>query len=200
MILAIEDSLSEAVVRKLLSVVRPDIPVTVAIGNRGKGYLQNRARELNRTAASVPVFLLTDLDRPQPCPAELMRLWLRALPQRHLLFRVAVMEVESWVMADRARFSEFLSVPEHRIPANTDEIPLPKEHIVTLARRSRRKDIREDLVPAVGSTAAVGPAYNPRLATFVDSIWNPIAASEASPSLHRAIERLVGVVLPTSCA
>jgi hypothetical protein len=100
------------------------------------------------------------------------------------------MEVESWVLADRAQFSSFLSVPEHRIPANTDQIPQPKEFIVTLARRSRRKDIREDLVPAVGSTAPVGPAYNPRLAAFVVDSWDPTAASGASPSLARAVERL----------
>lgn len=190
MILAIEDALSEAVARKLLLVARPEITVTVAIGNRGYGYLKNRARELNRTAASVPVFILTDLDRPLSCPAGLIAAWLSAPAQRLLLFRVAVMEVESWVLADRARFASFLSVPDHRIPENTDEIAQPKEFIVKLARRSRRKDIRDDLVPAVGSTSPVGPVYNPRLVSFVENVWNPVAASAASPSLARALDRL----------
>lgn len=190
MILAVEDTLSEAVARKLLSVVRPEISVTVAMGHQGRGYLQNRARELNRTAASVPVLLLADLDRPLPCPPDLIASWLSAPAQRLLLFRIAVMEIESWVLADRGRFASFLSVPDHRIPANTDEIPQPKEFIVNLARRSRRKDIREDLVPAPGSTSSVGPAYNPRLAVFVDETWNPVTASEASPSLARAVTRL----------
>jgi hypothetical protein len=190
MILAIEDTLSEVVARKLLSVVRPDISVEVAIGNQGRGYLQNRARELNRAAAAVPVFLLADLDRPLPCPVDLINSWISGSPQRHFFCRFAVMEVESWILADRARFANFLSVPEHRIPGNTDEIHSPKELIVSLARRSRRKDIRDDLVPATGSTSPVGPAYNPRLASFVAGSWNPLVAMEASPSLARAVRRL----------
>jgi hypothetical protein len=190
MILAVEDTLSEVVARKLLAVVRPDISVAVAIGNQGRGYLQNRARELNRVAAAVPVFLLADLDRPLPCPSDLISSWISGPPQRHFFCRVAVMEVESWVLADRARFADFLSVPEHRIPENTDEINFPKEFIVTLARRSRRKDIRDDLVPATGSTSPVGPAYNPRLASFVGGLWDPRVAAAASPSLARAVRRL----------
>ena len=192
MILAVADPLSEAVVRKILSVVRPEISVTVAIGNRGKGYLQNHAGELNRTARSVPVFLLTDLDTPLSCPAGLIGTWLSAPVQPNLLFRVAVMEVESWVLADRAAFASFLSVPDHRIPVQTDGIRQPKEFIVNLARRSRRKDVRADLVPEAGSTSAVGPAYNPRLIVFVSEVWDPIAAAAASPSLARTVDRLGG--------
>lgn len=59
-----------------------------------------------------------------------------------------------------------------------------------VARRSRRKDIRADLVPETGSTSAVGPVYNPRLALFVEATWDPVAASVASPSLAKAVARL----------
>lgn len=110
MILAIEDAVSAVVLRKLISVVRPDIEITTTIGMRGKGYLKAKARELNRVAQSESVFMLIDLDSRTPCPAELVRTWLHGATQANMLFRVAVMEVESWVLADRRNCSTFLGV------------------------------------------------------------------------------------------
>jgi hypothetical protein len=100
------------------------------------------------------------------------------------------MEIESWVIADRDRLAAFLHVQAHRIPNDPDSIPQPKEFIVNLARRARRREIREDLVPRPGSTAAVGPAYNARLIEFVELSWNAVEAATLSPSLARAIKRL----------
>ena len=192
MIAAVEDFLSEVVLRKTVALIRPDLTIWQVIRKNGSGYLRSRARELNRTARSVPVFLLADQDRPEPCPVELIEGWLGVSPAPNLLFRVAVMEIESWIMADRGAFATFIRVPEHSIPENPDEILKPKEFIVSLARRSKRRDIREDLVPARGSTAAIGPAFNPRLGEFVATTWNPIGAAETSDSLRRAIVRLRG--------
>lgn len=190
MIVASEDLLGEVVVRKLISVVRPDLRIGVALGNRGKGYLRAKAQDLNHTARSIPVFALIDLDVRQPCPADLLTAWLRGAPEANKLFRVAVMEVESWVLADRDRCSAFLGVPTHRIPTDTDALEQPKEFLVNLARRSRRREIREELVPSAGSIAPVGPAYNLRLSAFVTADWNPGSASPSSESLRRAIGRL----------
>lgn len=192
MIAAVEDPLSEAVLRKLVLALRPDLTIWQVVRKNGSGYLRSRAREFNRTAQRVPVFILTDQDRPEPCPADLIANWLGVPPAPNLLFRVAVMEIESWIMADRGAFATFIRVPEHSIPENPDEILRPKEFIVSLARRSKRRDIREDLIPARGSTAAVGPAFNLRLGEFVAVAWNPIGAAEASASLHRTIVRLRG--------
>lgn len=190
MIVAVEDVLSEAVVRKLVGEVRPDLSISIVMRKNGRGYIQSRARDLNRTARSFPVLILADLDRPEPCPADLIQGWLAAPPAANLLFRVAVMEIESWIMADREAFAGFLGVPSHRIPLNTDAIAQPKELIVSLARKSRRKDIREDLVPAAGGTAIIGPGFNPRLGAFVATQWNAETAAHASSSLRRAADRL----------
>ncbi|HEY0142993.1 MAG TPA: hypothetical protein VGF48_18995 [Thermoanaerobaculia bacterium] len=190
MIVAVEDPLSEAITRKLFAEVRPDLPITTVLGNRGNAYLRSKARELNRAAATLPVFLLTDLDSPTTCPPHLIANWLGASPATNLLFRVAVIEVESWVLADREQVAEFIGVPEHRIPADTDAIPDPKQFLVNLARRSRSADVRTDLVPAAGSTAAVGPLYNPRVGSFVAARWSAARAGAASASLSRTIERL----------
>lgn len=190
MIIAVEDPLSEAVTRKLFAEIRPELPITSLLGNRGNRYLRAKARELNRVAAKVPTFLLTDLDSPAVCPPGLISDWLPDQPAANLLFRVAVIEVESWVLADRERVAEFLGVPEHRIPAQTDTIGDPKQFLVNLARKSRSAALRSDLVPATGSTAAVGPMYNARLTAFVAAYWSAIRASQASGSLSRTVDRL----------
>lgn len=190
MIVAVEDVLSEVVVRRLIETIRPDLSISVVMRKNGRGYLQSRARDLNRTAQSVPVLIVADLDRPSPCPADLIDQWLSSPPAPSLLFRVAVMEIESWILADRDSFADFLAVPAHRIPGNADEIAQPKEFIVSLARRSRRKDIRDDLVPKAGATSAVGPAFNPRVGAFVSGSWNVERAARVSPSLRRSVDRL----------
>jgi hypothetical protein len=189
MIVAVEDGLSEAVLRKIISVTRPDIETVTVLGNRGKGYLRNRARELNRAAGAVPVLMLIDQDLPQICPPALTLQWFGTTSPL-LLFRVAVMEVESWVLADREGVASMLGVPVDRIPVDTDAIPQPKEFLVNLARRSRFTRVRQDFVPAPGSTAAVGPGYNPRLGVFAASEWNPLKAALLSRSLDRCIARL----------
>lgn len=189
MIVAVEDGLSEAVVRKLISAIRPDLHITNVLGLRGKGYLQNRARELDRAAAAIPILMLTDQDRAEPCPADIRAEWFGSRPL-NVLFRVAVMEIESWVLADRDRIAAMLGVPVHRIPLDTDGIPQPKEFLVNLARRSRFSAIRQDLVPAPRSTAAVGPFYNPRMIAFVSEQWRPKDAAAISRSLARSMDRL----------
>jgi hypothetical protein len=190
MIAAVEDPLSEAMVRKIVAEVRPDLTLYQVMRKNGHGYIRSKVRELNQTARKVPVFVLVDLDRPAPCPADLIREFLPIPPAPKLLFRVAVMEVESWVMADRARFASFLGVAEDIVPADPDSVPRPKELIVSLARKSKRKDIRVDLAPAPGDTRIVGPAYNPRLTAFVRNAWQMKTAALASPSLSKAVERL----------
>jgi hypothetical protein len=190
MLAAVEDALSEAVVRRAVSAVRPDLVIWQVIRKNGSGYLKSRARELNRTAHQVPVLLLADHDTPEPCPASLIASWLGTSPAPKLLFRVAVMEVESWIMADRRAFAAFMGVPQDAIPENPDAVLRPKELIVALARKSKRRDIREDLVPGHGSTAVVGPAFNARLIEFVAAEWNPAKAAKVSDSLDRAVRRL----------
>jgi hypothetical protein len=189
MILAIEDSLSETLMQRVLGEIAPGVPFTT-VGRTGREHLRKRARELNRAAQSVPVVMLIDLDRRVPCAFDLMQEFLGTPKNPRLIFRVAVMEIESWILADRDAFAEFLRIPAHRIPAVTDEIDQPKEFVVNLARKSRSKQIYEDLVPAAGSTATVGPAFNSRVGEFVRGGWSSSRAAQSSPSLLRALSRI----------
>jgi hypothetical protein len=190
MIAAVEDVVSEAVARRLVTVIRPDLQITGVVRKNGKSYVRHRIRELNRAARSVPVFVMIDLDTPVPCPADVIRSWLPTSFAPNLLFRVAVMEIESWIMADRIAFATFFSVPLQRVPEHPDAILKPKEQIVAIARKSRRKEIRQDMVPSPGDTRVVGPAFNARLTAFVTDVWNPNMAVNASPSLRSAVTRL----------
>ena len=187
-ILAVEDELSEAISTQILRHFNIEIWYTI----RGKGNvpLRQKASELNRSANGTAIFLLTDLDSPRECPPELIRSWIRDTLNPKFFFRVAVMEVESWVMADRIEFAAFLSIPLHRIPSPTDDILNPKEFLISLARRSGKKAIREALVPTQGATLSVGNQYNTLLSEFVQSHWDLERAATASPSLKRTLDRL----------
>lgn len=187
--LAVEDRLSDAVATKIAESC--GFEIAARLGYRGNDYLKQKAPELNRAAArSRPVFLLTDLDSPKNCPLDLMQSWIKGSPKPGFLFRVAVMEVESWVLADRGAIAHFLSVPASQIPQQTDDVADPKRCIVSLAKKSRSRTIREALVPAPESTTPVGTEYNPRLIEFVRESWDLERAASVSPSLKRTLERL----------
>lgn len=192
--IAVEAALDEEVLRRLLRDLRPDIQVLDRLGLRGWTYLQAKAPGLNQAAASYPCLMLTDLDaRPSACG--LVHCW---LPQRHgnFVLRVAVRKVESWLLADRGNLAAFLAVPVTKVPPAPEGLPDPKQALVNLARRSRRRSVREAIVPLAGSTAQEGPKYTGCLSEFVRSHWNWQAAcgdmDESSTSLARAVRAIKG--------
>lgn len=189
-ILVVEDRLSDAVSTKILQ--HFDIEIVQRIIYEGNSYLQRKAQSYNQAAyQECGVFMLTDLDSPEICPPTLIRSWVKGNLNRWFLLRVAVMEIESWIMADRQTVSEFLAIPTNRIPHNTDEIPSPKEFLVSLARRSKNIRLREALVPARNDkTAKTGNEYNPRLIQLVRDHWDLERAASVSPSLKRTVNRL----------
>ena len=189
-ILAVEDTLSDAVSTKILEYF--DLEIVQRIGFKGNSFLKENARNLNRTARGFyNVFLLTDLDSPKNCPTKLIQSWVGAPLNSGFLFRVAVMEIESWIMADRESIAKFLSVSLNSIPHNTDNIEKPKEFLVSLARRSRKRTLRRELAPAQGATTAkVGPLYNTRFNEFVRDHWDLERAAAVSVSLKRTMGRI----------
>jgi hypothetical protein len=191
-ILAVEDALSNAISTKILKHFGIEIVQRIPNTYQGNSYLQRRAPELNRSAAGPPyIFIFTDLDSPQNCPPQLIQSWIRAPLNSGFFLRVAVMEVESWIMADRSALARFLSIPVHWIPSNPDDIPNPKEFLVSLARRSNKRRLRDQLVPAPrATTARVGPEYNSRFSEFVRAHWDLERAAVTSPSLKRTVDRI----------
>ena len=191
-ILAVEDSLSDVVSTKILKHFGIEIIQRIPNTYQGKSYLQRRANELNRSAMGpLYVFMFTDLDSPQTCVPELIQSWVKAPLKPGFFLRVAVMEIESWIMADRRALATFLSIPVNRIPNTPDDILQPKEFLVSLARKSRKKSLRDQLVPRKGAaTTKVGPEYNNCIGEFVRVHWDLERAAVASPSLKRTLNRI----------
>lgn len=187
--LVFEDVLSEMVLRKLLCCSAIDYLIGQTLPAGGYGWIKKKIKGLNAAAKGMPYLVLTDLDTHE-CAPVLIREWLDVPRHPNLLFRIAVREVEAWLLGCRETFAAFLGVPGNRIPPDVDEIQDPKRFLIDLARRSRRREIRRDIVPQDGSTAKVGPNYNGRLISFVEGSWDPTVAKEHSLSLKKAMEAL----------
>ena len=194
--LAVEDELSEHVIRRLAHDTGRPFQIAAVYRKGGAGYLKQRILAFNRACRITPYLILTDLDRCV-CIPELIEDWFRFSmnqypSQRHssLLFCIAVREVESWLLADRDSCSRFLGVATNLIPSQPDQIADPKKELIKLASRSRYRQIREEIAPRRGSILRTGPGYNERLGFFVSKSWRPQVAAKYSPSLHRTFERL----------
>jgi hypothetical protein len=170
---------------------QPGYPYHVAncLCRGGYGYLKKNIRAFNKAAKSMPFVVLTDLDN-SPCPPQMIKLWLDIPKHPNLLFRIAVKEVESWILADREAIADFLGISEKKIPDDTDSLSDPKAFLIKLARKSKSRSLREDLAPPSGATSKQGPNYNNCIIGFICDKWDADAASQHSRSLRRALERL----------
>ena len=138
-----------------------------------------------------PMLVITDLDDPNLCLIDLLREWCQGLQMPPtFVFRIAVTEIESWLLADRERMAQWLGVSKARLPRTPEDVERPKECLVRIASRSRYRKIREAVVPATRSTRSTGPGYNQYVSAFVTDLWNPETARVAAPSLDRAIKRI----------
>lgn len=192
----VEGRLDEAVIRVVVR--HAGGTIGHIYGNRGKQYIRDRLEGYNRAATYAPWVVLIDLDYDADCAVPLRHAWLPQ-PSPMMCFRVAVRELEAWLLADRERLAQFLGVPAREIPLDPETITDPKAAIVSLAARSRRKRLRQEMVPRGGSGRDVGPAYNAWLIQFVtDSTkgWRPEIAAQSSESLRRALACLRRLAAP----
>ena len=187
-VVAVEDVLSETVVRTLLEKTGRPYDVLLVLGKRGKGYLQSKVVVFKNWARGMPCLVLADLDDIE-CAPRLVDDWLPRGRKPNLVFRVAVREVEAWVLADRSGFARFLGIPRERIPEDVETIARPKEFLISLARKSRRTRLAQDIIPRF-DTSRQGPDYNGRLGQFVRSHWDIHQAMHHSDSLRRAFNAL----------
>ena len=194
-ILIAEDAPLEAMAVRILQFVDGTSTMTTRIPGRGIGNVSRRLPELNRAARHLKILALVDRDSPANCPIEMIDTWLGVPRNSGLLVRFAEMEAESWILADRVAIAEELVVSSARTPEDPDQLPDPKRTLVNIARHSRSRDVRSDIVPRDGSSVAVGPAYNARLTDFIARVWNPERAVGQSPSLAKAVLRLSELLL-----
>ena len=193
--IATEGIIDEAVARRLLG--EAGLGVSESYLRRGKSDLDPQIPGYCRAADHWPWFILRDLDNDASCAAELIA---SIVPHRgrYLTLRVAVRQVESWLLADRENLAGFLSVPVSRVPERPEELLDAKATLVDVARRSRHRGTRSDMTPREGSGAKVGPAYNAKLVEFVLREWDPSIAETRSDSLLRARRAVAAIEAPST--
>lgn len=186
--LVYEDDLSEIVMTKLLGHFKGKFVIHNTWPGYGFGYLRNKIHGFNQASAVSPFFMLTDLDN-YPCPPELINDWIKIPLNPNFIFRIAVKEVEAWLLADIEGLSGFFRVSRSIFPNHPEEIFDPKQMLINLANRSRIRRIREEIVPA-DANAKIGPNYNGCLSDFVLNHWNIANAMKLSRSLEKAFKKL----------
>lgn len=198
--LAVEDALSEAILRRVLAERPVQYVIGAVYGKGGAGYLKKQTRAFNSAAHVYPFVLLTDLDDHE-CPPGLVTEWLAGRPRNGMfLFRVAVREVESWLLADLASLRSFLHARGSRDIQTPEDLLDPKEELLRIAASGRVTQKREALVRRDDRSGQLrqGPDYNGTLAQFVAESWSVVTARSLCPSLDglwSALQRLESDVI-----
>ncbi len=184
-----EGPLDEQVLRQLIHQSAPHLHAGVCHGKRGRNWLDTNLVNFNTTAHVWPYISLGDLET-NACPPALLQLWFPHGKHQNMQSRIAVPMVESWLLADRDALAQFLGIPVHHIPHNPEAENNPKLLMVNLARNSRCRIIKDDMVPSAKSSGRVGKNYRGQLERFVIEKWKANRAQKNSTSLQRAINCL----------
>lgn len=154
-------------------------------------FWEQAGRFLQASRTTGVFFALADLDAAG-CAPGLLHDRLKGNVSRNFLIRIAVRAVESWLLADKEGLARFLAVPVSAFPNESpDRIPDPKRAPVEIAGQSRKRAVREDMVPAPGRRATAGPGYTDQMREFIEGgHWHPRRAADRSDSLQRALGAL----------
>jgi hypothetical protein len=195
---AVEGIVDKAVARRLIREAG-GIPGPV-YDMKGKQRLRQKINAYNHAARFAPWLVLVDLDNDASCAPSLRQNWLPvSAPPSWLCFRIAVPQVEAWLLADAESLAAYLGVAKRKIPDNPEALLDPKTAMVNLARDCQRRDIQQDMVPRPSSGRKVGPAYTSRLVEYVENHWQPARAAQHADSLRRAIQCLQRLVSRWGC-
>jgi len=187
--LAVEDLLSEFVLREIIKQSQRPFVIGNCLCHGGYGYLKKNIHAFNNAARGMPFLVLTDLNSTE-CPPTLIKKWLPFPKHPNLLFRVAVREVEAWLLAHREAFALFLGISEKLIPQEIEAVADPKQLLINLTAKSKNRKIREAIVPPAEKTVTMGPDYNEKLKEFINNYWQAERAAQYSPSLQRTINAI----------
>lgn len=188
--LAVEDELSEFVLRRILSAM-PIFQIHAVFGKKGYGDLKKKSAAYNKAANFIPFLLLTDLDKCE-CPPTMMREWLQGRTRTpNFLFRVAIPEIESWLLSDNMGLRDFLELRRTFNINDPEKLVDAKMRLLELAEDSKNRYIREAIVCRdKNGQRRKGPDYNGTLGGFVLENWNAAIAENRCQSLHRLIHAL----------
>jgi len=108
-----------------------------------------------------------------------------------LFFRVAVREVEAWLLASDREFKGFPGIRRNVNYSDPESLADPKAELLLLADKSPRRKLREAVSRRdMGGNLCQGLAYNSTLAEFLEQDWNLESAAAKCPSLRRMLAAL----------
>lgn len=192
--LATEDALSEAIGKRLLMDAGYGFEPSPLLRKNGFGYLRSRMDSWCEMAKRKPILLITDLDTAA-CPQALREDWIGSRkPAENLVLRIAVREIEAWLLADHQAFRTLIG-NRGTLPPDPDLLADPKQFLLRLVAKQARREIREDLVANAGAIASQGIGYNSRLCQLVATVWDPARASTRSRSLQKARNRIAELLV-----
>jgi len=187
--IAFEDALTEALIEALLRGSGRPFAICNRYSRGGFGYIRSKINGFNMAARNIPFFIVTDLDQGS-CAPRLKKEWLASAAHNNLIFRIAVREIEAWLLADREAVAGFFSIPLSKLPVDPDSITQPKQFLINLARHSRKNSLKRDIMPPKRSGRAQGPNYNSCLCRFIEQRWNLDNAATNSVSLRKALAHI----------
>lgn len=198
----VEDEPTRHVVQRIIDFVQANVPRKVLLPDGfpsvvgGYGNLKAKSRKwIDAAKNGVWLLVVTDMDTAE-IPNEIGMKWLGVsclseLPKK-FIFRVAVREIESWIMADVAGFAKFLGISGDNLFENPDALPDPKAALFDVIRRKCPQSKFQRMLPQKGQR--VGVDYNNRICGFVDKDWSIESALRHSLSFSRSIARLTKVL------
>lgn len=156
----------------------------------GFGKFKEKIPQMNTIAKNImPVLMLADGDQ-DICVVQQRNDWMPKHPSDKFSLRLAVRESESWLLADRDGFSRFAEISQDLIPRTPDTTQNPKELLLQLIKKSRKRQLRNEMLPSKGSRSKIGLGYNIHLRDFITNYWSADRAAINSPSLARSIPRI----------
>ncbi|NIF89162.1 hypothetical protein [Burkholderia sp. Cy-637] len=189
-----EDELCCAIADALIahSGIAVDVQQRIVAG--GEAPFRQKIPAMNNVAKNVmPVLMVADADQA-PCVVTQRNSWLPPNVSQRLSMRLAVKEAEAWVLADHVGFSNFATVSKDLFPTQPEAVPDPKQALLALVKKSKRRELRDEMLPGKGATSPVGLGYNVHMTDFVKNYWNIGRAIDRAPSLARAIPRVASLL------
>jgi len=185
--IAVEGDIDAAVVRRVVAAA--ELSIGPIYGRRGKNHLDKSLNGYNNAAHRSCWLVVRDLDHDAECAPELVQL-LMPKPSAHMCFRIAVRQIEAWLLADRDKIADLFQLSLDVIPQDPDALDDAKATLIQLARRSRNRRLREEIVPEASTSAKVGTGYSARMIDFAANLWRPGLAALSSPSLASCLKSL----------
>ncbi|MDR2219000.1 MAG: DUF4276 family protein [Methylobacillus sp.] len=182
-----EDGLCCALGEKLATEIAGCTLAQPVINTNGVTSLKKSISRYLDTTHVCPVLCLADTDGK--CAVRLLRSWLPKHASSSFILRFAVTESESWLLADREGLADFFGLSQSLLPRRPDDLADAKRELLDLARRSKKRLIRQEVVSSK-DLRKPGEGYNIHLCDFVTRHWQPLRAITNSPSLERAVNRL----------